>query len=101
MNGPLPICPTGAVASPSGRSGIDMTAKRKGLSRIEVITWLEASCAEQGVPLHVEDRTALRQVGILLGMGTDGLDRAEAVSTTSAKAERAHRPARQDRGRAS
>jgi phosphatidylserine synthase len=77
-----------------------MTSDKK-LTRAEVFSWLETSCAEQGVPLHVEDRTALRQVGILLGMGTDGLDGAEAARTTSAKAERARRPARQDRGRAS
>ena len=71
-----------------------MTPDRKELTRAEVITWLEASCSEQGVPLHVEDRTALRQIGILLGMNSEVLGRADAVGTPSAKAERAIRSAR-------
>ena len=79
-----------------GRSGIDMTSDKR-LNPEEVKNWLEISCATQGVPLHVEDRTALRQVGILLGMDTEGLDRAEAVGTSTAKAERTRRPARQVR----
>lgn len=63
------------------------------LSREEVMIWLEFSCAAQGVPLHVVDRTALRQVGILLGMGIEGIDGAVAVGASSAQVERAHRPA--------
>ena len=92
MNGPLLICPTGAVALHSGRSGIEMSAKG-ALTREEVMIWLESSCAAQGVPLLVVDRATLRQVGVLLGMGTEGLDGADAVSTSSAQAERVRRPA--------
>jgi hypothetical protein len=70
--------------------------------RAEVMTWLEASCAAQGVPLYVIDRAALRKVGVLLGMGTDGFEEAEAAGTSSARAERAGRPTRRARdGRAS
>ena len=50
--------------------------------------WLESSCAAQGIPLLIVDRATLRQVGILLGMGTEGLDGA---GTFSAQAERSRR----------
>jgi hypothetical protein len=61
------------------------------LPRKEVMSWLEASCAAQGVPLIVVDRATLRKVGVLLGM--DGGDGADAEGASSAQAERARRPA--------
>ena len=36
----------------------------------EVHHWVEASCAASGVPLHVQDPTALRAVATLLGVST-------------------------------
>lgn len=65
----------------------------KALNRIEVMRWLESSCAAQGVPLHVVDRAALRQVGVLLGMDSQEVERADAAGTSSARAERARRSA--------
>lgn len=70
------------------------------LTREEVMIWLQASCAAQGVPLHVVDRAALKQVGVLMGMDSQDLDGADAVGTSSARAERARRAvlrARDDR----
>ena len=67
------MSPTGAAALHFGRSGLDMSAKG-ALTRAEVMIWLESSCAAQGIPLLIVDRATLRQVGILLGMGTEGLD---------------------------
>ena len=64
------------------------------LIREEVMIWLQASCAAQGVPLLVVDREALRQVGVLLGMDSQELDGADAEGTSSARAERARRAAR-------
>ena len=77
-----------------------MTTSGKGPTRAEVMIWLEASCAGQGVPLYVMDRAALRQVGVLLGMSNDELRRADPEGTPSAQAERAihsARTARDDR----
>lgn len=68
-------------------------SNESALTREEVMIWLQASCAAQGVPLLVVDRAALRQVGVLLGMDTEGGDGAVAVGASSAQAERAHRPA--------
>lgn len=67
---------------------------KNAFTREDVMIWLQASCAAQGVPLHVVDREALRQVGVLLGMDSQELDGADAVGTSSARAERARRPAR-------
>ena len=86
----------GKAESLFGHGGIEMSSENS-LSREEVMIWLEASCAAQGVPLLVADRVALRKVGVLLGMGTEGLDGAEAEGTSSARAERAHRPAQRIR----
>ena len=85
---------TGTAASHSGRSGIDMSAE-SALPREEVMIWLEASCAAQGVPLLVVDRATLQQVGVLFGM--DGSDGADAEGASSAQAERARRPAHRGR----
>lgn len=67
------------------------------LTREEVMIWLQASCAAQGVPLHVVDRAALRHVGVLLGMDSQELDGTDAVGTSSARAERARRAGRRAR----
>ena len=69
-------------------------SNESALTREEVMIWLEASCAAQGIPLHVVDRAALKQVSVLLGMDSEGLEGADAVSTSSARAERARRTAR-------
>jgi len=86
----------GEVESLFGHGGIEMSSENS-LTRKEVMIWLEASCIAQGVPLFVADRVALRKVGVLLGMGTEGLDGAEAEGTSSARAERARRPAHRRR----
>jgi len=65
----------------------------RALTREEVMIWLQASCAAQGVPLFVVDRAALRQVGVLLGIGMEGMEGAGAEGASSAQAERAYRPA--------
>lgn len=67
----------------------------QGLNRSEVMIWLESSCAAQGVPLHVVDREALRQVGVLLGMDSQEVEGADAAGTSSARAEGARRSALQ------
>ena len=69
-------------------------SNESALTREEVMIWLRASCAAQGVPLLVVDCAALRQVSVLLGMDSEELEGADAVSTSSARAERAHRTAR-------
>lgn len=66
---------------------------KDAFTRGEVMTWLESSCTSQGVPLHVVDRAALRQVSVLLGMDSEGVEGADAESTSSARAERARRTA--------
>lgn len=38
-----------------------------GLSGEAVAAWVEASCADQGVPVKVTDPAALRRVSVLLG----------------------------------
>ena len=37
------------------------------LSRDELVAWVSASCAAQGVPVFVTDPTVLGRVGLLLG----------------------------------
>ena len=90
------MTPTGKAESPLGHGGSEMSGER-ALTREEVMIWLEASCASQGVPLHVVDRATLGQVRVLLGMGIDVLEGADAAGTTSARAERASRTARRER----
>lgn len=68
-------------------------SSESSLTREEVMTWLQESCAAQGVPLIVVDRAALRQVNVLLGMDSEELEGAEVAGTTSARAERARRAA--------
>lgn len=68
-------------------------SSESALTREEVMIWLQASCAAQGVPLIVVDRAALRQVSVLLGMDSEGLDGADEAGTSSARAERARRTA--------
>jgi hypothetical protein len=67
-------------------------SNESALTREEVMIWLQASCAGQGVPLNVVDRAALRQVSVLLGMDSEGLEGADEASTSSAQAERERRP---------
>lgn len=66
-------------------------------TREEVMIWLQASCAAQGVPLFVVDRSALRQVSVLLGMDSQESEGADVAGTSSARAERARRTARHTR----
>lgn len=68
-------------------------SNESALTREEVMIWLQASCAAQGVPLNVVDRAALRQVSVLLGMDSEGLEGADEASTCSARAERARHTA--------
>jgi hypothetical protein len=68
-------------------------SSESALTREEVMIWLQASCAAQGVPLLVVDRAALRQVGVLVGMGMEGSEGADAVGASSAQAESARRAA--------
>ena len=47
-----------------------------GLSDVstqELAAWVDASCAEQGVPVKVTDPTTLRRVSALLGVATPGV----------------------------
>ena len=77
-------------------------SNESALTREEVMIWLQASCAAQGVPLIVVDRAALRQVSVLLGMDSEEIERADEAGTSSARAEGARRTALQSRdGRAS
>ena len=69
-------------------------SNESALTREEVMIWLQASCAAQGVPLIVVDRAALRQVSVLLGMDSEERDGADVAGTSSARAERARRTAR-------
>lgn len=67
----------------------------------EVKRWVEASCAAQGVPVKVTDAIVVRQVGKLLGAGSDATGRADAggaQAAAAACARRADRPARQAGG---
>lgn len=57
----------------------------------EVKRWVEASCTAQGVPVKVTDRLVMRRVGMLLGAGSETLDRADAGRAQAAPA--AARPA--------
>ena len=59
------------------------------LTREEVMIWLRASCAAQGVPLFVVDRATLRQVSVLLGMDSEEIEGADVAGTSSAGADRA------------
>lgn len=77
-------------------------SNESALTREEVMNWLEASCAAQGIPLHVVDRATLRQVSVLLGMDSEEIEGADVAGTLSAQAEGARRTALQSRdGRAS
>ena len=68
-------------------------SNESAFTREEVMIWLQASCAAQGVPLIVVDRAALKKVSVLLGMDSEERDGAEVADTSSARAERARRTA--------
>lgn len=80
------MCPIGAAALHSGRSGPEMTLPKR-FTRDQVMAFVVTSCALQGIPLYVHDLSVLRQVGVLLSMG------AGAVGTRSARAGGAKRTA--------
>gem|GEM_PF-3828906 len=71
---------TGAGGQQSGRSGHDMTSKNP-LTQEQVRAWLEASCAKQGIAVHLEDPQALRQIGTLLGVTAGSFRGASAQET--------------------
>ncbi|HEX9705444.1 MAG TPA: hypothetical protein VGA20_09375 [Gemmatimonadales bacterium] len=66
------------VAEAAGRAranGADPAGEFR--RRLEAINeqlgpWLEASCAAQGVPVRIEDRSTLRQVATLVGDAIGG-----------------------------
>ncbi|MCD2263959.1 hypothetical protein K3888_14760 [Dietzia aurantiaca] len=41
-------------------------------TREELAAWVTASCQEQGVPVKVTHPSAIRQVGVLLGVKAGG-----------------------------
>ena len=53
-----------APAEPSGDAVV--TARSGRLSDAQVRAWVDRSCAEQGVPLHVTDVLVLERVRVLL-----------------------------------
>jgi len=50
-----------------------------------IAEWLDASCAAQGIPVHVTDPGVLARVGVLLGAapGTDGRDSGRSTAAGS------------------
>jgi hypothetical protein len=45
-----------------------------GLSRQEVIGWVESTCQAQGVPVKLEDEDLLSRVAVLLGRIEERVD---------------------------
>jgi hypothetical protein len=51
------------------------------LTREQVVSWVERTCGEQGVPVYVSDPVTIAQVVTLLRGGTEERTRAERGST--------------------
>lgn len=52
---------------------------------VVLAAWVESSCADQDVPVHVSDATVLARVGALLGGPSAGADARRRRPTTAPK----------------
>jgi len=63
----------GLPDAPFSRLGVSVVDPLGGVDHAEVVAWVRASCAAQGVPEKIADQTILRKVAVLLRPELAGL----------------------------